>query len=166
MLTSIPMKRLAIVAAAGLCTSVAWATPPSKWGGEGLVAAKLQETVQINDERIKFQTKGPTDTLGVKLVWQPGGSSGWHHHPGMVIVQVASGLIDVTRLVNGQCKTTRYGVGSPNGSTFTEGDFAHVATSSDGAVAYATAIVSDGVQGRLDDPAPSCATNFGLRKPK
>ena len=166
MLNSIRLKCLAAAAAISLCPSLAWASPPSNWSGERLVAADLNETIQVNDERIKFQTKGPTDTQEVKLVWQPGGSSGWHHHPGMVLVQVVYGLVDVTRVVNGQCKTVQYGVGSPNGSTFTEGDSMHVGTSVGGAVAYATAIIADGAQGRLDDNPPSCATNFGVRQPK
>ncbi|MEG3153323.1 hypothetical protein [Sphingomonas sp. RB1R13] len=120
----------------------------------------------INSERIKFQTKDPTDTYEVKLTWQANGNSGWHHHPGMVIVQVASGLIDVTRVVNGQCQTTQYGVGSPNGSTFTEGETMHVGTSADGAVAYATAVILAGAPSRVDDAPPTCASSFAVRKPK
>ena len=66
--------------------SVAWASTPSNFSGEGLVGANFEETVVINSERIKFQTKGPTDTYEVRLVWGAGGNSGWHHHPGMVLV--------------------------------------------------------------------------------
>lgn len=86
-----PLKCVTAVAAAGLIISTASASPPINFSGEGLVAADLNETVNINSERIKFQTKDPTDTQEVKLSWRAGGSSGWHHHPGMVIVQVASG---------------------------------------------------------------------------
>ena len=166
MLTSSHSKCFATVVAVAAGSSIAWGSPPSNWSGQGLAAAQLEETTQINSERIKFQTKGPVDTYAVKLVWQPGGSSGWHHHPGLVLVQVASGLVDVTRFENGQCITTQYGVGSPNGSTFTETASMHVGVSPGGAVAYATAIVADGAASRIDDSVPSCATNFGVRRPK
>ena len=155
-----------IIVSAGFASSMANASPPSNWSADLLAAANFKETVAINSERIKFQTKGDTDTYEVRLNWAANGNSGWHHHPGIVLVQVASGLIDVTRVVNGECKTTRYGVGSPNGSTFTEGDTMHVGTSAAGAVAYATAVVAAGAPSRIDDSPPPCASNFAVRKPK
>lgn len=162
---SIRLACVTAVAAAFVGPSVAWASPPSNWSAQLLTASHFQETALINSERIKFQTKDPTDTYEVTLTWQANGTSGWHHHPGMVLVQVASGLVDVTRIVRGQCVTTQYGVGSPNGSTFTEGDTMHVGTSAQGAVAYATAVIEAGAPSRVDDSAPACASNFGVRKP-
>ena len=166
MVSSLHVKCVAAVAATAIAGSVAYASPPSNWSGQLLVAAHFTETALINSERIKFQTKEPTDTQAVKLTWGANGNSGWHHHPGMVIVQVASGLINVTRVLRGQCETTVYGVGSPNGSTFTEGEAMHVGTSAAGAVAYATAIIKAGAPGRIDDEVPACATNFAVRKVK
>lgn len=166
MVTSLNVKCVAAVAAIGIATSAAWASPPSNWSGQLIVASRFTETALINSERIKFQTKDPTDTYEVKLTWQANGNSGWHHHPGMVLVQVASGLIDVTRVVNGECKTTQYGVGSPNGSTFTEGESMHVGTSAAGAVAYATAVIKAGAPNRIDDSPPACASSFAVRTPK
>ena len=60
----------------------------------------------------------------------------------------------MTRIVNGQCVTTQYGVGSPNGSTFTEGDSMHTGTSAAGAVAYATVIVANNAPPRIEDSVP------------
>ena len=138
------------------------ATPPVNWTGTSLVTANLDDSARTNDERIKFQTKDPTDTQVVRLEWSAKGSSGWHHHPGMVIVQVASGSIDVTRVENGRCETKTYGAGS----TFVEGDFAHVGVSTSGAVAYATAIIRDGQPGRINDDVPPCASGPGVRAVK
>lgn len=160
------LKCVAAVAALMLNGSIAAASPPVNFSGEGLVKADLDQTIRINSERIKFQTKDPVDTYEVKLVWGANSSSGWHHHPGMVLVQVQSGLVDVTRLINGQCVTTQYGVGSPNGSTFTEGETEHVGTSVAGAVAYATAIVGNDEAARIEDDPPACATAPGIRTPK
>jgi hypothetical protein len=138
------------------------ATPPVNWSGTPLVIANLNDIARTNDERIKFQTKDPTDTQVVRLEWAANGSSGWHHHPGMVLVQVASGSIDVTRVENGRCETKTYSAGS----SFVEGDSAHVGVSSSGAVAYATAIITDGQPGRINDDAPSCASGPGAREVK
>jgi len=102
MLNSIRLKCLAAAAAISLCPSLAWASPPSNWSGERLVAADLNETIQVNDERIKFQTKGPTDTQEVKLFWQAGGSSGWHSHPGGAIVVVKQGSRGATATRGGE----------------------------------------------------------------
>jgi hypothetical protein len=66
----------------------------------------------------------------------PGGYSGWHHHPGIVIVTVASG--DVT-FTNSDCSSTTYGPGLPAGSVFVEGgDDPGQASSAGGATVYAT----------------------------
>jgi quercetin dioxygenase-like cupin family protein len=34
---------------------------------------------------------GSADVVTVKVVIKPGGSTGWHHHPGVTLVSVASG---------------------------------------------------------------------------
>jgi quercetin dioxygenase-like cupin family protein len=147
----------AAFAASGIITTVAFASPPSNFTGEGLVAADLDKLVNISSEggSIKFQTTHRTDTAVVKLTFGANGDSGWHHHPGMVLVQVQSGSVT---LKNGSCGSTTYGPGLPNGSVFVEGQQVHDVTSSAGAVAYATAIVknADPKVFRIEDSAPAC----------
>ncbi|RST30187.1 hypothetical protein HMF7854_04590 [Sphingomonas ginkgonis] len=161
MKTKMPLLAAAAMAIAGLGASRSSATPPVNWGGETLVKTNLDEIAKVNDERIKFQTKDPIDTQTVRLEWSANGSSVWHHHPGMVLVQVASGTIVVTREENGRCTTQSYGPGE----SFVEGDSPHVGTSVDGAVAYAVALVADGQPGRVNDDAPACASGPGVRTP-
>jgi quercetin dioxygenase-like cupin family protein len=36
---------------------------------------------------------GSADMVTVKVVIKPGGSTGWHHHPGVALVSVASGTV-------------------------------------------------------------------------
>ncbi len=79
--------------------------------------ADLNEAVHLNSDRIKFQTKGPTDVRVQAITFAPGSYSGWHHHPGFVLVAVKSG--EVTN-VDSQCNATTYGPSSPNGSAFVE----------------------------------------------
>ena len=69
--------------------------------------AGLNETVHLNSDRIKFQTKGPTDVRVQQITFAPGSFSGWHHHPGFVIVSVASGAVTFTS----DCISKTYGPG-------------------------------------------------------
>jgi quercetin dioxygenase-like cupin family protein len=154
-------KLLAPIVLSGMMASAGSASTPVNFTGTPLVGANFDETAKVNSERIKFQTKEATDTAEVRLEWGAGGSSGWHHHPGMVLVQVASGSVVVTRVINGQCESTTYGAHE----TFVEGDTMHNGYSPDGAVAYATAIVADGEPARIEDVPPSCANGPGIRTP-
>lgn len=72
-----------------------------------------------------------------EVTWEPGGTSGWHTHPGPVIVSVAEGEIE---LVNeDDCATRAYSAGEAFVAPG-QGNV-HVATNAsdtDGAVAYVT----------------------------
>ena len=79
------------VAVMGTLAAVAFGSPPFNFAGEPpLVTANFDGTVHQNSDRVKLQTKGPTDVRLQRLNVSPGGFSGWHHHPGLVIVTVAS----------------------------------------------------------------------------
>src|SRR3712207_7977179 len=45
------------------------------------------------------------DVAVVKVTLEPGGSTGWHHHPGVGLASVASGAVTV---YNEECDTTVY----------------------------------------------------------
>lgn len=132
-------------------------SPPSGFTPTNLVKADLDHVVQINSDRVKLQTKEPTDVLVQKIVFDAGGSSGWHHHPGLVIAAVQSGSVTVW---DSNCNQTTYGPGLPNGSVFTEsGDEPGLATSSGGATSYVTFIApsADPPVFRIEDDPPPCA---------
>jgi len=98
----------------------------------------LNNKVEVNHDRVKFQTKDPTDVRVQKIVFAAGGYSGWHHHPGFVIATVASGAVTFTR---SDCTSTTYGPGLPAGAVFVESsDDPGQASSADGATLYATFI--------------------------
>ena len=126
-----------------------------------LLVAKADnnEPVQLNDDRIKFQTKGPTDVRVQTITFAPGGFSGWNHKPGFVLVAVQSGEVTV---FDSQCNATTYGPTSPNGAVFVEyGDEpAEVRnTSSEPATVYATLVAPDADPAvfRIEDDPPPCA---------
>ena len=132
-------------------------------GTETFVTANLDETIQWNSDRVKFQTKGPTDVRVQKIVVGAGGFSGWHHHPGIVIVAVQSGTLTFT---HSDCSSKTYGppsatFASPNGAVFVEGgDDPGQASSAGGATLYVTFVApsADPPLFRIDDHAfqPAC----------
>ena len=154
------MKKLIVLAlgAAVLAFAAAIALGSSGVGfhTENLVTANLPNDVKINNDRIKFQTKDPTDVRVQRIVIDPGGYSGWHHHPGIVIVSVLSGQVTFT---NSDCSSTTYGPGLPAGSSFVEsGDDPGQASSVGGATVYATFVAPHAVPPvfRIEDPVQSC----------
>ena len=141
--------------AAGGITAIAMASPPINFSGTALAVAKLVKNADVSSDRIVFQTNNPTDTAIVRLDFAAGGDSGWHHHPGMVINQVAEGTV---RVYDSSCAYKTYGVGAPAGSTFVEGRSVHKVTSAAGAVAYSTAVVvkQSPPVFRVEDQVPFC----------
>ena len=122
-----------------------------------LVTADFATTVHVNSDRVKFQTKGATDVRVQKLVFSPGGYSGWHHHPGIIIVAVQSGAVT---LMNSECNSVTYGPGLSDGSVFVEaGDNPVQASSANGATAYVTYVApnADPPLFRIEDDPPPCA---------
>ena len=114
----------------------------------------MDNNVQLNNDRIKLQTKDPTVVRVATVVFGPGGSSGWHHHPGFVIVAVKSGSVTVW---NSDCSQETYGAGS----AFVEsGDDPGQVTSVGGATNIVTYVVPNvsPLVFRIDDDPPACAT--------
>ena len=121
------------------------------------VTADFEHAVHVNSDSVKFQTKDPTDVRVQKLVFAPGSASGWHHHPGVLLVTVASGAVTVW---DANCNTETYGPGLPNGAVFVEaGDEPGQVTSTDGATNYVTQIAprADPPVFRIEDDPPPCA---------
>ena len=147
------------IAVVGTFAAIALGSPGSGNVITPLVTANLNETVQLNSDRIKFQTKGPTDVRIRTITFAPGGHSGWHHDPGFALVTVKSG--EVTE-VDSQCNSTTYGPDSPNGAVFVEygddpGDVRN--TSSTPATIYSTVVAPDADPPvfRIEDDPPPCA---------
>ena len=156
-------KRAAVatvgVAACSVAAAAAFASPPSGFTPTNLVPeAEIAESVHVNSDRVKLQTKGPTDVRVQRIDIAPGGRSGWHHHPGVVIVAVQTGTVTY---VDSDCEPTAYGAGAPNGSVFVEsGDEAHEARNltAQPATVYATFVAPDADPGvfRIEDPPINC----------
>jgi hypothetical protein len=139
-----------------LAAAVAVASPGFGTTSTNFVTANLDHTVQRNSDRVKFQTKDATDVRVQRIDFAANSYSGWHHHPGIVIVAVQSGALT---LWQSDCSSTTYGPGSPDGSVFVEGgDDPVQATSAGGATVYVTYVApsADPPVFRIEDAAISC----------
>lgn len=106
------------------------------------------------ENNLVLHAKGPSDVLQSLLVFQPGGDTGWHTHPGPVVVVVKSGAL--TEYHSNGCVTVH-----PAGSVFFEKqDEVHRAVNETGGVAevYATFISPTGSQPLIpaSDPGAVC----------
>jgi hypothetical protein len=143
----------------GMLAAAALASPPSSITASNLVAkADFNTPVKLDADRIRLRTKEPTDVRMQKIVFAPGGRTGWHHHPGIVLVAVESGQVT---FVDARCNATTYGPGSPNGSVFTEtGSEPREVRNLSGAEAtvYATLIAPNADMDifRAEDPVQAC----------
>jgi quercetin dioxygenase-like cupin family protein len=117
--------------------------------------ATLSDSVQVNQDRIKFQTKDSTDVLVQTITFQPQGTSGWHFHPGIVIVVVESGQVTTH---DANCQTVTYG---PHQSFVESGTLPFMVSNestTDKAVVYATLVVPAGSVFRIEVAPPACAS--------
>lgn len=159
---SFTLKHLGAILAVSTAATVpvtASASPGSGITPTTFATADLTDVVDFNHDRVKFQTKDATTVRVQKLEFAPGGHTGFHHHPGVVIVSVQSGSLT---LVDGSCAAEVHGAGS----VFVEGeDHVHEATSPGGATVYVTYIVPRDYtpaseKFRVEEPVPFCATSL------
>lgn len=70
------------------------------------------------------KTKGKSDLYVQENVWQPGGSSGWHTHPGHSLITVTAGAVTAYEGRDANCKPHVYTQGM--GFVDPGGDHAHI----------------------------------------
>jgi quercetin dioxygenase-like cupin family protein len=80
------------------------ATPPS-----GLTNVPLARGTNQSDGTIPLQFG--TDIAMAQITVDPGGSSGWHSHPGGAIIVVKQGSLTVHKAIGSQCLIETYSAG-------------------------------------------------------
>jgi len=127
------------------------ATPPS-----GLVNVPLARGTNVSNGTIALQVG--TDVAMAQITVDPGGSSGWHSHPGGAIIIVKQGSLTVYRSIGSQCQVETYGAGQ----AFIErpGEVDQVINT--GSIPYILFVtfprVPQGDSARIDQPDPgTCA---------
>jgi hypothetical protein len=110
--------------------------------------------------KVDIRAKGATDVHVIENIIAPGGTFGWHSHPGPSLVIVKSGLLSVYH--GDDCTSPEvYGPGSPLGSTFVDqGHDLHLVRNNTTAVddVYVVSFVPAGFTRRIDQPNPSPGT--------
>ena len=109
-------------------------------------------------DRIKVNTKGPSEVITYRITLQPGAATPWHYHPGPHLVSIGAGAVTV---YEADCATTSYPTGrgffDPGEDFPTARQHVHVARN-DGsvpAVLLVTDIRRPGEPLRVDVPAPA-----------
>jgi quercetin dioxygenase-like cupin family protein len=155
-----PTRRRALGIAPGIIILGAFAAVALGSPGSGITNSELKvpqatlNPVHLNSDRVKFQTKGPTFVRVHTLTIAPGGRTGWHHHPGFVLVAVQAGTVTA---FDPQCNTTPH----PEGTAFVEYGDEPLEVRNLGdkpATVYATYV--DPTKGagafRIEDPVQDC----------
>jgi quercetin dioxygenase-like cupin family protein len=152
-----PLLALALIAALG---GTALATSASGFHPTTLARGTMSESVHFNTGAVKFQTKGPVDFVTVTITIDPLGSSGWHAHPGVLLVTVASGT---ETFYDEHCVGTVHAAGTASASFVESGNdpfVAHNESTTTPVVVYVTYIVPAGTTAlRIDKPNPGCPEN-------
>ncbi len=140
---------LAIVAVAlglGVYAGNVLATSASRFSGTTLAKATFGEifshvhTVPAAWNEL-IQTKGASDLYVQENTWQPGGSTGWHTHPGPSFVIVTQGSVTVYDGDDPTCTPHVYTAGTANDSFIDAGDgHVHIIRNETGSVATTIAV--------------------------
>jgi quercetin dioxygenase-like cupin family protein len=157
-----------ILTVAGAVASVgsAGATPPSGFTGTTLALGRLGDIQVFNHmfagapKRLWLsmqKTKGPSDLYVQSNVWQPGGTTGWHTHPGHSLIIVTAGTVTAYEGHDPSCTPHVY----TTGMAFVDegGDHVHVIRNEDAVEARTIAVqlIPAAATRRIDAAAnPDC----------
>jgi quercetin dioxygenase-like cupin family protein len=124
-LSGVLLTVAAIVAAAASTTSLR-ATPASGFAGTTIAVGRFGDINAFNhivppdfwksrhnrDLWLSMQkTKGASDVYVQNNTWAPGGSTGWHTHPGHSLIIVTAGTVTTYEGDDDRCKPHVYTVG-------------------------------------------------------
>jgi hypothetical protein len=167
-------KKLTYVAFLGMATIVAalysgnvLATPASGFTGTTLALGSFEQIKVFNqflpgsdfapDNKVWRsiqKTKGLSDVYVQSNVWQPGGTTGWHTHPGHSLIIVTAGAVTVYEGNDPTCEPTVYTVGM--GFVDPGGDHVHLIRNEGDVPASTIAVqlIPEGAVRRIDAPNP------------
>jgi quercetin dioxygenase-like cupin family protein len=105
----------ALVLAAALIVVPALATPQTGLTAEQVAKGRFGEinvkTHNFPPHKVKLKTRGDSDVYVIRNTFDPGGSSGWHTHPGPSLITVTKGEITAYEGDDPNCRPTVYRAG-------------------------------------------------------
>ena len=165
-------KLFVLISAATALVSAAYvttvrATPSSLYSGTTLAVGRFgpmdvtshavvtedgtHPTVWLSQQK----TRGISDVYIQNNVWQPGGSTGWHSHPGHSLIIVTEGTLTVYDADDPTCQPQLYEPGM--GLVDKGGDDAHLIRNEGTVIAKTIAVqtLPRNAPRRIDEPAPA-----------
>jgi hypothetical protein len=144
----------------------ALATPASGFVGTTLAVGRFDEIDVFNQFVLHShlpgnnvwlslqKAKGLSDVYVQSNVWQPGGTTGWHTHPGHSLIIVTAGTVTVYEGNDPTCEPAVYTVGM--GFVDPGGDHVHVIRNEGDVLASTIAVqlIPAGAVRRIDAPDP------------
>jgi len=124
---------------------------------EELHVASTDAAAEDQEWRLHLRTHGASDFYVQQLVLAPGGYSGWHTHPGLLVGTVVSGAID---FYDENCQKRSF----TEGQVFTETTQVH-AIKNPGTVNTTLSIaylIKHSEPRRIEAVAPGCASSTGI----
>jgi len=150
---SFPVLALVLVAA---LAGTAFATTSAGFSAVTLSRGTLSApSIHSHADGIQLETRGSVDIVTSQVTIAPSGTSGWHTHPGVVLVTVTAGTVT---FYDQRCEKNVY----PAGTSFVEsGDdpgLARNESTTTPATVIATYLEPVGTTVlRIDAPNPGCA---------
>ena len=148
---------------AGAVAGIALATTPSGVTVTPLAPVaqfdQIKAKAKIGDWEAKIKTKGVSDLHVVQVTIQPGGTLGWHSHPGMSFVIVKSGTATFYEGDDPTCTPHVIPAGS---SLFEPAGDVHIVRN-EGDVPLVNVVmqlVPTGAPRLISEPSPGNCTNF------
>ena len=93
--------------APSVVVGIASATP-----GSGVLSAPVLARGLLGEElKLKIKKKEDTDVVVQQITIAPGGHTGWHTHPGIVVVVVKAGTLSYYSADDPSCAGIDYGAG-------------------------------------------------------
>ena len=157
-------RLLTVAVVTFICTGSGQATEPAGVVSnvelaKGRTISALRESIKVGAEwTVSLEDKGQSEMYFQDLVIGPGGYTGWHSHPGLLLITIKEGSVD---FYNKDCVKAVYAAGQ----SFTEGAEPHnvVNSGSGNARLLVAYIVKSGEPRRIEDPQPRCGEALQLR---
>jgi quercetin dioxygenase-like cupin family protein len=125
---------------------------------QGATGGRVAEHIRLGDTwNVKLETQGESEFFHQDLVVGPGGRTGWHSHPGLLMITVKEGSVD---FYDKDCVKHTYAAGQ----SFTESAEPHNVLNPGSSntrmlIAY---IVKRGEPRRIESAQPPCAVRLQI----
>ena len=141
----------------------AFATPPAGVVSnvivaQGVTLGPVKERADVGDSwMVNLEDRGQSEFYFQDLVVGPGGYTGWHSHPGLLLITVKEGSVE---FYDKECAKHTYAAGQ----SFTEGAAPHAAMNrgTGNARLLVAYIVKKGEPRRIEAPQPTCGATLGI----